>query len=332
MQNHRRTWLVAVLLVASGAGCGQSPKEDGQGGDDLAAPASLTAAPLGGGVHLTWKDVAGEDEFSLERKPPGGDFAVLANTPFDTTQYHDADVLPGATYVYRVRARAGNRVSAYSKEATVKVTGAGEPEPAPEPGAKADAGAADKPADAGSSLSEDAGGNRDAGGNSAPDVGSSQADAQPPATGVSFRRDIVPVLLESCGSSTTGCHTREAYFAWSNMDCRGWLALEDVPLGARGYGGMVDGKATGCRDLSLYERLTQLDAWMCSPKKRYVRGGSLSGSQLYQVIAGDPTNGGACEKSPGKPMTAMPPAPLPTLDAATKKKFADWIMAGAPNN
>ena len=43
--------------------------------------------------------------------------------------------------------------------------------------------------------------------------------------------------------------------------CRGWLALEDAPIGAQIYGGVNDGQPTGCPDMPLYERVTQLASW-----------------------------------------------------------------------
>src|SRR5947209_3180373 len=101
---------------------------------------------------------------------------------------------------------------------------------------------------------------------------------------------IAQVTTARSGAGTSGCHTREAYLSWSNMECRGWLPLEDAALGSVGYSGDFKGKATGCPDRTLYDRLTQLDAWMCAPRKRYIRAGSLAGSQLYQVMAGDPGN------------------------------------------
>ena len=90
---------------------------------------------------------------------------------------------------------------------------------------------------------------------------------------------------------------------------------------------------TGCPDRSLWERLTELDSWMCEPnRKRYIAPGSLANSQLYQAVAGDPGGGGGCNKMPGVQLARMPPSPAPELTAEQKNKLATWILQGAPNN
>lgn len=38
----------------------------------------------------------------IERKAEGADWLTLATVPFDTTQYHDTDLDPTLTYMYRV--------------------------------------------------------------------------------------------------------------------------------------------------------------------------------------------------------------------------------------
>src|SRR5436190_21002161 len=89
------------------------------GGGGLAAPSNLTAVPMGGGVHVTWKDNStDEDSFEIERKAGGGAFALLDSIPFDSALYHDAAVSFGTTYTYRVRAKRMTSTSAYSNEAS----------------------------------------------------------------------------------------------------------------------------------------------------------------------------------------------------------------------
>lgn len=280
----RTSFLASVLVLV---GCSSGPP--------LGAPTGLTAGPLGGGVHLTWKDNSPDEEgFEIERRAGSGAFARLASVTFDLTQFHDEPV-PSGSLAYRVRAVAGSRTSDYSNEVSIQIG---------------------------------TGGDDKDGGGDVPDGG---GDLGPSA--VSFRRDIVPILQQTCGATTMGCHSREAYAANKNMSCRGWLALEDAALGSVFYSGAMVGKATGCPDRSFYERLTQLDAWMCEgPRKKYIVGGSTQKSQIYQVVAGDPTGAGTCNKQPGVPMGRMPPPPAAELSATAKKKLADWIDAGAPNN
>lgn len=69
------------------------------------APSDLRVMELTGGGHVTWKDNSdNEAQFMVERKVGAGAFEVLATLPFNTTQYHDAPLMAGVTYVYRVMA------------------------------------------------------------------------------------------------------------------------------------------------------------------------------------------------------------------------------------
>lgn len=86
-------------------------------------------------------------------------------------------------------------------------------------------------------------------------VDSGPADGVPPSE-VQFQRDVVPIFNKSCGSGTEGCHHRKTYGASVNMDCMGWLSLENAPLGAMFYGGPRMGESTGCPDQTLHQRLT----------------------------------------------------------------------------
>lgn len=263
----------ALLAVATFA-CGSSSSSSGS----LAAPSGLTTSMLGGGAHLTWKDNSpDESEFQIERKEAGGNFVKVDSVTFDLTQYHDEPLSTGATYSYRVRAVAGERLSEYSNESTIQIAGT----PGP----------------------------------------------------VSFKNDIVPMFNRTCGTMTSGCHARDAYAATMNMGCRGWLSLEDAVLGAKVYSGPMKGQSTGCPDRSLYERLTQLDSWMCeNPRKRYITAGSLTDSQIYQAVAGDPSGNGKCQKQPGVNLGRMPPAPAAALPQPDVMRLQQWIMAGALNN
>lgn len=71
-----------------------------------AAPTGLTANILEGGVHVTWKDIAdNEDNYIVENKAAGeADFSVVLEMPFDSVTYHDIDVTAGTAYTYRVKA------------------------------------------------------------------------------------------------------------------------------------------------------------------------------------------------------------------------------------
>ncbi len=141
-----------------------------------------------------------------------------------------------------------------------------------------------------------------------------------------FETDIVPIMNKSCGSGTAGCHAAEAYGASVNFDCRGWLALEDKPLGSVFYSGPDEGKSTGCADLPLYERLTQLSAWQeCNGiQKKYIVPCDVDASYLFDKI----DDGPYCGEAPGAPSEKMPKGTL--MDPVEKETIRLWILAGAP--
>lgn len=291
-----RSLLLLALLgapIAFAAACSSSdaaPAGSSGVGEPGAptAPSGLAATQMGSGIHVTWKDNSAEEtEFELERKEGSGAFAKVASVVFDTVQFHDTSVSAGRSYTYRARAiSASGAKSAYTNEATM-----------------------DAPTTAV--------GPQDAGGDAGPawDGGA-----------VSFAEHMVPLFERSCGTTNAGCHVREAYYATSNKACRGWLSLENAPLGAKGYGGAVDGQPTSCPDRSLYDRLVQLDAWQEPGGKtmKYVTAGDPAKSYLFAKVSG----GAVGEASPGVASEQMPPrAPLAAQDVAMVKK---WIESGAP--
>lgn len=285
--------LVGAALAAAAA-CSSSesasPTPGGGGGEAGApnAPAALTAKQMGTGIHLTWEDKSSdESEFELQRKEGAGDFAKLGTVVFDTVQFHDTSVTAGKSYTYRARSiSSSGKKSGYTNEATMEAPST-------------------------------ATGPFDSGTNPGPswDGGA-----------VSFSQHIIPLIERSCGTTNAGCHVREAYSATSNRGCRGWLSLENAPLGAKFYEGANNGKPTGCPDRSLYERLTQLDAWQepGGQQIKYVTPNDAAKSYFYNKIASGPVG----ESAPGVASENMPPkAPLGATDIAMVKK---WIETGAP--
>ena len=106
-------------------GAGGSAGMGGSGGSmgtKPNAPSMLTATPLSGGAHLTWKDNSSDEEmFMIMRKEGSGSFATSATVPFNTTQYHDATTMSGKTYTYMVHAMKGDALSDPSNEAMVTI-------------------------------------------------------------------------------------------------------------------------------------------------------------------------------------------------------------------
>lgn len=302
------------------------------------APSGLSARPLAGGAHLTWTDNASDETgFELERAEDGA-FARIGTVVFDVTQFHDAGITPGHHYRYRVRATGSASDSAYSNEVAFDAPGAMSPDDA----GTAQEDAAD-PRDTGSEIA-DAGAAPDARASgpdaSVPDLGAPDlglrvdAGAEPADSGVtpavSFQRDVVPIFAASCGAGDNSCHSRLAYAGNAGQNCRGWLSLENLALGSRDPN---NNNPTGCPDRTLYQRLTELTAWMCDPERRYIRPGSTAASQIYSVISGNSGMNGQCNRAPGIALGPMPPpGSVYTLPPASAAIIAAWINAGAQNN
>lgn len=119
-------WMVALLVLVSGGACGGGD-DDAASSDGVAAPSDLKAEPLDGGAHLTWKDNSDDEaEFMIERKSGSGDWEMVATLPFNTTQYHDAQVMGDTDYMYRVMAMAKDgKHGPASNEAHCKTGAAG---------------------------------------------------------------------------------------------------------------------------------------------------------------------------------------------------------------
>ncbi len=153
---------------------------------------------------------------------------------------------------------------------------------------------------------------------------------------VNFQAQIVPIFNKSCGTGgVTGCHARGTYGAVLDMDCRGWLALENVALGSKFYAGPKNGQDTGCPDMPLYERLTQIDVWQCmTGSVKYVMPGSVAQSYIMNKLNGVDM----CKETPSSPTEQMPPMQPPTnpnpfvISAADKALIQRWIEEGALNN
>lgn len=145
---------------------------------------------------------------------------------------------------------------------------------------------------------------------------------------VNFKAEIVPILVRSCGSGTTACHARNQYAATQNMDCRGWLTLENADLGSEFYSGPNTGSATGCPNLSLHERLLTIDPWECAAGAKYIVPGNPTNSYVMNKINGAPL----CSEG-GAPSVQMPPSDsLFTLNPADKNLIQQWITEGALDN
>lgn len=152
---------------------------------------------------------------------------------------------------------------------------------------------------------------------------------------VNFQAEIVPILNRSCGTGVTGCHGRDAYGASRTMECRGWLTLENEALGSKFYSGPQNGNTTGCPDMTLYQRITQLKVWQClNTTAYYVKAGDVSKSYILNKLDGV----NMCQESPSSPSEQMPPMQPPenpdpfVISAADKSLIRQWIVEGALDN
>ncbi len=129
---------------------------------------------------------------------------------------------------------------------------------------------------------------------------------------LSFEQDIVPVLEKQC----YGCHRRNTYVVYPESNCEGVISFEDIPLGSIVYAGPQQGEPTGCPDLGLYERLTQLNAFGCHTLK-YVVPGDAEQSFLIRKLKGLP-----CDTRP----VDLPPSMITPDETALIEK---WVVQGA---
>ncbi|MFT3842209.1 MAG: fibronectin type III domain-containing protein [Myxococcaceae bacterium] len=316
---------LAVTVLA----CGPGMVSGGSGGGapaGVSAPSALEVKPMMGGGHVTWTDnSSNEDGFAIERQDGSGTYRQIATVDFNIVQYHDPILTIGVEYSYRVRAiSAALGDSQYSNAASIMLMAAN----------GGGAGGGGSGTGGGSGGGSATGGGAASGGGAATGGGSASGGGSGGGgvATVSFRNDVVPIFGSTCGSGNTTCHAPNAYAASAQFDCRGWLSLTDSPLGST-----YNGNSTGCADRTLYQRLTELKAWMCEPQQAYVVAGSLAQSHLYQMIAGDPTGGGTCWKvapmngQAGVANTAMPPAPA-TISQADVDTIKNWILQGAQDN
>jgi hypothetical protein len=136
---------------------------------------------------------------------------------------------------------------------------------------------------------------------------------------------IVPFFYQSCGAGVNGCHSREAFAAASGSDCRGWLSLEDVPLGAEIYAPPESaGTPTGCPDMPLYDRLLTLAPWQCDASSRYVD--TVDNSYILMKMKGE----GLCPLQNGPSDQMPPPDSMITITQMQIDMIEAWIAGGAP--
>lgn len=97
------------------------------GGDAPAAPNNLQAfAATDTQITLTWTDNASDETgFYIERATDSGVYTQIASVEADVTSYSSADLAPGTTYTYRVRAYNTYGNSNYTGVATAATTGTG---------------------------------------------------------------------------------------------------------------------------------------------------------------------------------------------------------------
>ena len=108
--------IAMIAAVALGwSACG----DDTSSNAAINAPTEVGVQPSLGGAHVTWKDNSdNEVHFMIERKTGSGEWSTVGMVPFNTIDYHDANLTPGTTYVYRVVAMTESGDAANSSEVT----------------------------------------------------------------------------------------------------------------------------------------------------------------------------------------------------------------------
>ena len=143
-----------------------------------------------------------------------------------------------------------------------------------------------------------------------------------------FQNDIVPIFYSACGAGSPLCHARNAYFPTADQGCRGWLSLENEPLGSffDDLDPEVEMESEGpvdCPDKTLHERLLLLAPWECGADARYIAPGSLEQSYIWLKL----TDGTVC----GPHRVMPPPAEGFEMTAEQVEVLEAWILAGAPS-
>jgi hypothetical protein len=142
-----------------------------------------------------------------------------------------------------------------------------------------------------------------------------------------FQNDIVPIFYVACGAGSSTCHARNGYFPAADQGCRGWLSLEDAPLGSY-YDDLLpemsdtEGPIEGCEDKTLHERLVLLAPWECGADARYIAPGSLEQSYIWGKL----TDGTIC----GDFRVMPPPEEGFEITDEQVALLEAWILAGAP--
>jgi hypothetical protein len=143
-----------------------------------------------------------------------------------------------------------------------------------------------------------------------------------------FNNDIVPIFYSACGAGSTLCHARNAYFPAADQGCRGWLSLEDEPLGSSfddldPETMMPSEGPVNCPDKGLHDRLLLLAPWECGADARYIVPGSLDESYIWRKLTDATVCGDFRVMPPPEEGFEMTPEQVDVLEA--------WILAGAPS-
>jgi len=136
--------LALVLAIASpsscgddndpGADAGRPPRDAGDSGapgrqpdatlpPPPEAPSDLEASIVAGGAHLIWQDNSDDElRFVIERKEDDEAFEIHATPMPDETVFHDAGLVEGVVYAYRIMAvGANNNRSEYSNVVSISL-------------------------------------------------------------------------------------------------------------------------------------------------------------------------------------------------------------------
>ena len=92
-------------------------------------PQLIAAFFVKGKVGLKWRPIDGITEYNIYRKSADGEYAKISAT--DKDHFFDTDLVPGATYTYKISIVGGDGTEKFSAEKNVTIPGMAEGEFAP---------------------------------------------------------------------------------------------------------------------------------------------------------------------------------------------------------
>ncbi len=114
---HDTGMIAADSAVVAQPDSGTTPSDAGSASMPI-TPTLLSAVPMGGGLHVTWRlNDTGLNGVELWRNKDAGAYGKLVSLPGSAKAYHDASASGGSsTYCFKVKTLKGDMASELSNE------------------------------------------------------------------------------------------------------------------------------------------------------------------------------------------------------------------------